>query len=144
MQVAKKEGAASSVDDSSLLRRRKVCPKCCEIISVGHALCRSVHIAGRLDVSRAGRSDHGQEQPGVVPLLGAPQARQCARGPFGEHRILDKLTVKKLGEELLYVASRPDCQNLLLNFTGVVGLCTAMLGIMLMLRKKIGKKPGKL
>ncbi len=63
---------------------------------------------------------------------------------FGEHRILDDLTVKKFGEELFHVADRPDCQNLLLNFIGVVGLSSAMLGIMLMLRKKMGQKPGKL
>jgi len=63
---------------------------------------------------------------------------------FGEHRILDELTVKKFGEELFHVADRPDCQNLLLNFTGVVGLSSAMLGIMLMLRKKMGQKLGKI
>ena len=63
---------------------------------------------------------------------------------FGEHRILDELTVKKFGEELFQVADRPDCQHLLLNFTGVVGLSSTMLGIMLMLRKKMGQKSGKL
>ncbi len=42
------------------------------------------------------------------------------------------------------MADRPDCHNVLLNFIGVVGLSSAMLGIMLMLRKKMGQKPGKL
>jgi anti-sigma B factor antagonist len=63
---------------------------------------------------------------------------------FGEHRILDEATVKKFGDELFHVADRPDCQNLLLNFFGVVGLSSAMLGIMLLLRKKMAQKPGKL
>ena len=63
---------------------------------------------------------------------------------FGEHQILDELTVKKFADELFHVSDRPDCQNLLLNFTGVVGLSSAMLGIMLMLRRKMTKKPGKL
>ena len=63
---------------------------------------------------------------------------------FGEHRILDELTVKKFGDELFQVADRPDCRNVLLNFFGVVGLSSAMLGIMLMLRKKMSQKPGKL
>lgn len=63
---------------------------------------------------------------------------------FGEHRILDEMTVKKFGDELFQVAERPDCSKLLLNFTGVVGLCSAMLGMMLLLRKKMSHKPGKL
>ena len=63
---------------------------------------------------------------------------------FGEHRILDEVCVKKFADELFQVAERNDCQNVLLNFTGVVGLSSAMLGVMLMLRKKISQKRGKL
>ncbi len=63
---------------------------------------------------------------------------------FGEHRILDEASVKKFGDELFQVADRGDCKNVLLNFTGVDGLSSAMLGVMLMLRKKIDAKQGKL
>jgi anti-anti-sigma factor len=63
---------------------------------------------------------------------------------FGEHRILDEASVKKFGDELFQVAERSDCKNVLLNFTGVDGLSSAMLGVMLMLRKKINEKQGKL
>lgn len=63
---------------------------------------------------------------------------------FGEHRILDEVTVKKFGDELFHVSERPDCQQLLLNFAGVVGLSSAMLGILLMLRKKMAVKRGVL
>ena len=63
---------------------------------------------------------------------------------FGEHQILDEACVKKFGDELFQVADRGDCQNVLLNFTGVMGLSSAMLGILLMLRKKISEKKGKL
>ena len=63
---------------------------------------------------------------------------------FGEHQILDEATVKKFGDELFHVADRPDCQKLLLNFAGVTGLSSTMLGIMLMLRKKMSQKPGTL
>ena len=41
---------------------------------------------------------------------------------FGEHRILDEASVKKFADELFQVAERNDCQNVLLNFMGVVGL----------------------
>ena len=61
---------------------------------------------------------------------------------FGEHRILDELIIKKFADELFQVAERPDCHNVLLNFVGVVGLSSGMLGIMLMLRKKMDLKAG--
>ena len=61
---------------------------------------------------------------------------------FGEHQILNEQTIKKFADELFQVAERPDCRNVLLNFVGVVGLSSGMLGIMLMLRKKMGLKAG--
>jgi len=141
----KKEDAVSPAG-SSLLRRKKVCPKCCEIISVSHADCPCCHTSlsewtfplpdenvARESSSRASCHYLGLRKQGSLIVI-----------RFGEHRILDELTVKKFGEELFHVAGRPDCQNLLLNFTGVVGLSSAMLGIMLMLRKKMAQKPGKL
>ncbi len=144
-QEPKKEGAAAPTG-SSLLRRKKVCPKCCQIISVEHADCPLCHTSlsewtfpvpdentARETSSRASCHFLGLRKQGTVLVI-----------RFGEHRILDELSVKKFGEELFHVADRPDCQDLLLNFTGVVGLSSTMLGVLLMLRKKMGQKPGKL
>jgi len=63
---------------------------------------------------------------------------------FGEHRILDEPTVRKLGEELYGVAERADCHNLLLNFSSVVGLSSLMIGKLLMLQRTMESKGGKL
>jgi len=63
---------------------------------------------------------------------------------FGEHQILDELTVKKIGDELYHVADRPDCCHLLLDFASVVGLSSLMVGKLLMLQRKMESKGGKL
>jgi stage II sporulation protein AA (anti-sigma F factor antagonist) len=63
---------------------------------------------------------------------------------FGEHRILDELAVKKIGDELNGVADRADCRNLVLHFASVVGLSSLMLGKLLMLEQKMASKGGKL
>jgi len=63
---------------------------------------------------------------------------------FGDHRILDEFTVKKIAEELYDVAHRADCQHLVLDFSSVLGLSSLMLGKLLMLRKKMSSKGGKL
>jgi anti-sigma B factor antagonist len=140
---SKKEVAANG--GPAHLRRQKVCPRCCEIVSVSHARCPRCQtplsqwtfpMPDEKTAKERGRSSchHlGLRKQGDVIVI-----------RFGEHRILDELTVKKLADELFYVAERPDCHNVLLNFFGVVGLSSAMLGIMLMLRKKIAQKPGKL
>ena len=123
----------------------KVCPKCCEIISVAHADCPRCHTP--LSEWTFPLPDENAAQEGSrasCHYLGLRKQGGAIVIRFGEHRILDELTIKKFGEELFHVADRPDCHNLLLNFTGVVGLSSAMLGIMLMLRKKMGQKPGKL
>ena len=63
---------------------------------------------------------------------------------FGDHRILDELTVKKISEELFAVAESAQCRHLIVNFTGVYGLSTLMLGKLLMLRKAMAAKGGRL
>ena len=63
---------------------------------------------------------------------------------FGDHRILDELTAQKIAEELYGVADREDCHNLALDFSGVLGLSTLMLGRLLTLRKKMASKRGRL
>jgi anti-sigma B factor antagonist len=63
---------------------------------------------------------------------------------FGEHRILDEMTVNKIADELYAVAERADCPYLLLNFASVVRLSSVMLGKLLMLQRKMEAKGGKL
>ena len=63
---------------------------------------------------------------------------------FGDHQILDELTVKKIGEELYGVAEREDCRHLVVDFSSVLGLSTLMLGKLLTLRKKMAGKAGRL
>jgi len=63
---------------------------------------------------------------------------------FGDHRILDELTVKMISDELFAVAAGAKCHHLIVNFTGVYGLSTLMLGKLLMLRKLVAGKNGKL
>lgn len=63
---------------------------------------------------------------------------------FGDHRILDESTVKKISEELFSVAEKPTCHHLIVNFTSVRGLTTLMLGKLLMLHKTMAAKGGKL
>jgi anti-anti-sigma factor len=63
---------------------------------------------------------------------------------FGDHRILDELTVKKIGDELLDVAAGAKCHHLIVNFTSVSGLSTLMLGKLLVLRKIMAAKGGRL
>ena len=63
---------------------------------------------------------------------------------FGDHRILDELTVKKIIDEIFGVATAVKCHHLIVNFSGVNGLSTLMLGKLLMLRKIMAAKGGKL
>ena len=59
---------------------------------------------------------------------------------LGKNRVLDELTVNKIGDELLGVADRPDCHRLLLDFSGVAQLSSAMLTKLLTLRRKMEAK----
>ena len=63
---------------------------------------------------------------------------------LGKHRGFDELTVDKISDELLGVADRPDCQRLLLDFSGVAQLSSAMLAKLLILRRKMETKGEKL
>ena len=59
---------------------------------------------------------------------------------LGKHWVLDELTVNKISDELLGVADRPDCHHLLLDFSGVAKLSSAMLAKLLKLRRKMEPK----
>jgi anti-sigma B factor antagonist len=140
----KREGAANPAV-SAHLRRKKVCPRCCDIFSNANndcPLCRMPLSAWTFPVPDEKTAREGSRS--LCHSLGLRKQGGVIVIRFGEHRILDELVIKKFGEELLHVADRPECHDLLLNFTGVVGLSSAMLGIMLMLRKKMSQKPGKL
>ncbi len=63
---------------------------------------------------------------------------------FGGCRILDIVTADQMGDDLYRLADEADCRNLLLNFSGVTGLSSVMLGKLLVLRKKMQQKRGKL
>ena len=52
---------------------------------------------------------------------------------LGKHRVLDELTVNEIGDESLGVADRLDCHRLLLDFSGVAQLSSAMLAAMVKL-----------
>jgi anti-anti-sigma factor len=131
--------------DSAILQRKRVCPKCCQIVPFSHSVCP------HCNTSLSGWSfplpddAGGQENKrSLCRFLGVRKLGSVTIIRFGEHRILDEASVKKFGDELFQVAERSDCKNVLLNFTGVEGLSSAMLGVMLMLRKKINEKQGKL
>jgi anti-anti-sigma factor len=129
---------------SAVLRRKKVCPRCCEIVSVSHDDCPRCHTLlseWTFPLPEENAAEAGPRS--ACRYLGLRKQGDVFVIRFGEHHILDELTVKKLADELFHVAERPDCHNLLLNFVGVSGLCSAMLGIMLMLRKKMSQKSGK-
>ena len=85
--------------------------------------------------------------PGHTPIyhhLGVWKHEDKTVVRFGDHRILDELTVKKISEELFAVAAGPKCHHLVVNFGSVYGLSTLMLGKLLLLRKLMAAKGGRL
>ena len=63
---------------------------------------------------------------------------------LGKYFVLDELTVNKISNELLGVADRSDCHRLVLDFSGVTQLSSAMLAQLLKLRRKMESKGEKL
>ncbi len=141
---AAKKTAADPLS-SVFVNRRRVCPKCCEIVPFSSKECPQCGISLSGWSFPLPEETAGQEgRKALCHYLGLRKQGEVMIVRFGEHRILDEACVKKFADELFQVADRNDCQNVLLNFIGVVGLSSAMLGVMLMLRKKIGQKRGKL
>ena len=62
---------------------------------------------------------------------------------FDGHQVLDIVTADGIGDELYDLIDQPDCQNLLLNFSGIVGLSSVMLGKLLVVRMKMQCKRGQ-
>jgi anti-anti-sigma factor len=63
---------------------------------------------------------------------------------FLDHRIAADLAIASLGEELYTVADRPDCQKLILDFSIVDFLSSAMLGKLVALNRRMKTKEGSL
>ena len=63
---------------------------------------------------------------------------------FCDQKILDDLVIQQLGEELFRLATSRDCDNLLLNFSGVAFLSSSALGKLITLDKKVRARGGTL
>lgn len=82
--------------------------------------------------------------PSVYRHLGVRKRGNVTVVRFGDHRILNEAAIEVIGGELYGVADQPDCRKLLLDFTGVERLASEMLGKLLMVKRKIEMKGGKL
>ncbi len=63
---------------------------------------------------------------------------------FVEKRIHAEVVIAGMGTELDAVTVRPDCLKLVLNFSDVTFLSSAMLGKLVSVKKKIAEKNGVL
>lgn len=63
---------------------------------------------------------------------------------FGKHPTLDGWTAREIGNELCDVAGRPGCRNLLLDFSEVIWLASAMLEKLVTVHRTMESKGGKL
>ncbi len=63
---------------------------------------------------------------------------------FLDRRIHNDLAIGSLGDELYAVIARPDCSKLVLNFSVVEFLCSAMFGKLLSVKKTMAEKGGLL
>ena len=61
---------------------------------------------------------------------------------FLDSRITGKLAISTLGIELDAIVNRPDCQKLVLDFSNVDFLSSAMLGKLLSINRKMKEKAG--
>jgi anti-anti-sigma factor len=86
----------------------------------------------------------GHPPSSVYHHLGVWRSGDKTAVRFGDHRILDELAVKKIGDELVAVAGAPKCRHLVVNFAGVQGITTLMLGKLLMLNKMMAAKGGRM
>ena len=63
---------------------------------------------------------------------------------FLDKRIHADVAIADLGQELYAVAARPDCRKLVLDFSDVDFLCSAMFGKVLGVKKMMAEKEGVL
>jgi anti-sigma B factor antagonist len=63
---------------------------------------------------------------------------------FKEHPILDAWATNELDDELCDIAGQADCRNVLLNFSDVTWLASAVLAILVKVHRTMESKGGKL
>jgi anti-sigma B factor antagonist len=61
---------------------------------------------------------------------------------FHDNKITEELAISGLGHELYVVVGRPDCQKLVLDFSNVDFLTSAMLGKLVSINRKMKEKGG--
>jgi anti-sigma B factor antagonist len=61
---------------------------------------------------------------------------------FHDSRITGELAISGLGKELYAIVDRPDCQKLVLDFSDVDFLSSAMLGKLVSINRKMKEKGG--
>ena len=95
--AAKKEAVAPAA--SALLRRKKVCPICCDIISVGHSECPLCQTSlSEWTFPLPEEHPRARERTSVVSLPGAPQTGRCDRGPLrraSDSRRVDRQEIRR-------------------------------------------------
>jgi len=89
-------------------------------------------------------SNYDCKPEGVISHLDLGKNGDVIVVRLGNHRVLDELTADKISDELFGVADRPDCNHLLLDFSGVAQLSSAMLAKLVRLRRKMKTKEQKL
>ncbi len=82
--------------------------------------------------------------PSVLSHLDVAKRGNVTIVRFGEHRILNEVALDLIGDGLSRVAEEPDCSKLLLDFAGVGRLTSSMLAKLLVLKRKMQSKGGKL
>ena len=63
---------------------------------------------------------------------------------FRDQKILDDLIIQQVADELYRLVDAQQCENLLLNFSGVAFLSSSVLGKLISLNKRIKPLGGKL
>jgi anti-anti-sigma factor len=61
---------------------------------------------------------------------------------FLESKIHEEMAISSLGEELQAVIAQPDCRKLILNFSGVELVTSAMLGKLVSTNRRMDEKGG--
>ena len=63
---------------------------------------------------------------------------------FVEHKILNDMVIETVARELYDLAGKDECENILLNFSGVGFLSSSVLGKLITLNKRMKAKGGQL
>ena len=71
------------------------------------------------------------------------QIKDVTIATFHSARLLDTAHVEAIGDELYHLVERKDRRKLILDFTDVKFLSSAMLGVLLNVHSKIGKLEGQ-